>query len=547
MDMSGHAILKIVKGIQKVPGDSLSAEQGLDEIDLLDPTGFACDKYDMKIPALKSSAVYADSPLTDGRTLISGVLGNVIETIRTQLTAGSIIQLAAMLTKLGRFKQDCNDYWDTNNQIEPVYIKHQVIGEPGPRYALLYDIDIDVDTPLIPSEPNRTVTLVIEREYGWRGIAPGDNPKKWTYHIQNRDFNSNGAALTSGIDHLVNATSQNRREWSGSGLSPTILATKNYFDIPASLIPGDLDALCCLSVGLSSARQGFYFARTSKPDLSVSGDVREPAYILNAGDAPQIGSDVSTAADIGAPISTTTGTQRRGVVSFATVTTDAVRFTWGGDNRAQFDFTTMRGRFAAFVRARLSAASTVTMHLQAMAGNGISVVYPTQTLTDVGTGGVGDTGLWSFVYMGVVSFPLSDERILVGDNGLGPEISVAANYTIALYAARPGAAVSLYVADLIFIPIDEIAGSVDIGTTATTIVIDNTGYFMHGKPDPSVHGGMIVESAQITANSLTLKPGCRNRIHLLDTQGTAPTRSQISNTFTSQLNIVPRWSGLRDV
>jgi len=545
--MAGHAILQIIKGVQKTPGDSASNEQGLASIDLLDPKGFSTDTYEMKIPALKSSAVYADSPLDDGRTLVAGTLGNVIETLRVTLSAGTIVQLSAMLSNLLRFKQDCNDFWDTFHQIEPVYIKHQVSGEPGPRYALLYDIDIAIEAPTNPSEPTRDLTIVIEREYGWRGIAPGANTKQWTYHVQKRAYNSGGAALTSGIDHLLMATSQNRREWSGTGLSPTTLATKNYFDIPASSIPGDLDALCCLSVTFSSSRRGFYFARSSKPDLSISGDVREPAYILNAGDATALGTDVSTAADTGAPISTSAGTNQRGAVSFATLTTDAFRFRWTGQNRDQFDFTTLRGRFITFVRARLSASSTVTMHLQVAAGTGISVDFPTQTFVDASASGVGNTSIWSFVYMGVVSFPLSDGGILIDDNGLGPEISVGGNYSISLFAARTGGATSLYVADLIFIPIDEIVGSIDIGAVANTVLVDNTGYFLHGKPGAMGIGGGIVEAAQLTGNALTLKPGVRNRIILHDSLAQSGPQSVIDTTLTARLNIVPRWSGLRDV
>ena len=235
-NISGHAILKIVKGVQKTPGDSASVEVGLDEIDLLDSNGFSCDEYDMKIPALKSSAVYADSPLSDGRTLISGTVGNVTETIRLQLTAGTIIQLAAMLSKLGRFKQDCNDFWDTSRQIEPVFIKHQVIGEPGARYALLYDIDIDPgEQPLIPSEAKRTVTLSIEREPYWRGLAPGDNPKRWAIeNVYRQSINPNNAVLgvsaPFGPLNLVYVTTLfNRTEYSTANKQTYV--TKNFIDI----------------------------------------------------------------------------------------------------------------------------------------------------------------------------------------------------------------------------------------------------------------------------------------------------------------------------
>lgn len=550
MGLLSHQMLQIVKGVGPIPDDTLSAEQPLITIDLLDSgSGISLDLQDgwePNIPSLKNGGVWADSPISDGRALIAGVNSNVTETMRLIVSTQNWQVYASIFTALQQIIQDARAFWDTFYQIEPVYLAWWAAGAPGPQYALIYNIDMDVQ--LEDSEDaDATITLTIEREFGWRGVHPGGNPKEWTYYKRGELFNSSVASLVSGSDHLLIATTQNRREWVGAGTNPTILQSQNYFDIPASLIPGDLDALCCLSVTTTISTDIMYFARISKPDLPFSGVIRKPAYILNAGDANLAGADVTFAADTGAPISTSGGTNQRGVVSFATVTTDAFRFTWTGLNRSQFDFNSMRGRFAVFVRARLSAASTVTMHLQAdVLGTGVSIVYPTQTLTDIGLGGVGNTTRWSVVYMGVMSFPLGDERILVQDNGLGIHDSVDGNYQLSLYAARPGAAVSLYVADLIFLPIDEVAGGDDIGASGGGHVIDNTGYYLHGKPDDSAHFSPRPGTIKLTGRGLTLKPGVQNRIILFQTDGGNPVRSEITSTLTSRLNIVPCWSGIRD-
>lgn len=429
---------------------------------------------------------------------------------------------------------------------QPVYIKHQVDGEPGPRYALLYDIDIDIESPIDPSTPMRTVTLSIEREFGWRGVAPGDNPKRWTYYVQKRPYTSASAALTSGGDHLATATIQNRREWNAG---QTALGTQNYFDIPAASIPGDLDALCLLATTLTSGTSSqLYIARESKPDLSPGGTTRKPAYTLNAGDATLTGSDTTTGADTGAPISTNAAVNTRGAVSFATVATDTNRFTWHGGARGLFDMSSLRGRFMAFVRARLSASSTVTMHLS-YGSSFATLVTPTATFTDATALGTGNTTEWSWVYLGLLTLPYSGERVQIKDDGLGINVNTGTTPYITLFAARTGGATNLYVSDVVFIPIDEAALLIDCGNTNsnTNYMIDNTGYLLHGQTDSAVHVGTIglSESVEVRGQSLTLKPGVLNRILFMATNQTS-SKSSINKDFAVRVNIVPRWSGYRD-
>lgn len=546
-------ILEIVKGVAKTPGDVNTAEQGLDSINLLDEKGFSCDSYDMRIPALKAGAVWADTPLSDGRQLVSGAFGNVQEDMRIEVRAGTLAQLAALLSKLGRFQRDCNDFWDTQNQIEPVYLKHRLFGEPGPRYALLYSFDFHIEAPTNPNDPFRTITLKLEREIGWRGIAPGDNPKKWTTEVfLHQQYNNNTAALFSG-NHLVEQVIQNRME---SNTTDTALLSRPYFDIPATSIPGDLPALVQMDVQCETVPTNglnrFYVGKSSKPDLAITPSLTDqPYYYLVAADGGS-NVDASDANDTGGPIEASSGTNRRKQITFATASLQD-RITWSGTLAGtSFHPTSLRGRFMVFIRARLSAASTVMLNLRTFVDSA-AVTYPSYALTGTGSGGTGNTTVWQVIYMGIVTFPITEQRIMVDTDGLGIQVGSSAG-DLVLQAERTGAACTLYVADLIFIPIDEgawmrqAAVSIAVGNN---FLFDNTGYFLHGRPGMYTGDTFSVASAEDRGSDFYLTPGVRNRIIMFadlspNLAGTEA-ESGIDASFRVRLNIVPRWSGLRDI
>lgn len=564
-DISNTMFLKIVKGVPKVPQDTSSSEQGLDEIDLLDPNGFSLDTYDIKIPSMKSSAVYADSPLTDGRTLISGVLGNVNETIRLTLNSSTIIQLAANLSKLMRFKQDCRDFWSSFGQIEPVYIKHQINGEPGPRYALLYDIDVNVESTVDPTDPLRTVTITIEREYGWRGLAPGDNPKRWAIEnvFSGQQYRASNASLLTGNDFLFMETNiLNRAEQNASLLSYN---TKNFVDIPAASIPGDLPALMCLSYTSSNTTTAtaLLIAKSTKRNTgNISRQTGQNQYIIrifNAGDAT-MGTDTTLAADTGASRNTS-NLQRRSQTTFATATMV---------NRLTFqirNLSVQRGKYAAFARARLSASGT-TVNLQLMIDEvGSQSALTPVVLTNEGSpSGTGNTTSWYLTYLGQFSVPSSDRKTITSTNGLGLTVNASVNtdFALELWASRTAGAGALYVNDIVLIPIDE--GAVNlvsataqaITTTANPgagIVYDNTGYLQHGTSNDiavlasaSVNDYSEYDRLNMSGSPLYLSPGVDNRLEFLAyTDATKFSRIDNPAGMTVRVSIVPRWAGFRSV
>lgn len=552
--MTGHAVLQIIKGVQKTPGDNFSAEQGLDIVDFLDAKGgFALDAYEMKIPALKSSAVYADSPLTDGRTLISGALGNVNETIRVTLSVGTIVQLSAMLSKLLRFKQNCNDFWDTFYQIEPVYIKHQVSGEPGPRYALLYDIDIALSDPTNPSEPTRDVTVVIEREYGWRGIAPGANPQQWTAYKNKQRFSVANSSLANGGNHLISGQIMN-------GIDLTTInqvAASNVLTIPAAKIDGDLPALTFVHVDTNGSTADVILARDTRPATlpdSVAGvnQLRRLCITGSAGDVN--GLDTTFVNDTGANRyipSSVSG--RRVETTFATTATDSLR--WFED----VDITTFRGRYMMFARARqFNGAQGNIEYYVTLSHSG--VFYTSPIVNPLLTGGTGNSVNWNLDYLGIVTLPVDNRSLSQVNKGAGlavsnPENSLASTITnvrFNLMAARIAATTArLAFNDIVLIPIDEYAVLTN-SSSYDNILFDNTGYLTHGGTEGVVEKRSLLgtseafDSSEFRGNTVMLKPKTDNQLITITKIGD----SNLSNSVALvnvYVDIVPRWSGLRDV
>lgn len=545
-DISGHAILKIVKGVQKVPGDSLSAEVGLDEIDLLDPNGFACDEYDMKLPALKSSAVYADSPLSDGRTLISGTLGNVTETIRLQLTAGTIIQMAAMLSKLGRFKQDCNNYWDTNEQTQPIYIKHQVVSEPGPRYSLLYDIDIDPgQQPLIPSEPKRTVTLVIEREYRWRGLAPGDNPKRWTIEkvMNGQTWDASNAALYQGNDHLVFQQIDNCQEF----LTNTTFQSQNFVDIPAASLPGDASPLMCIMVNPSSNRAAKHFIGVTANPTSITdrNGISLPLYnsIPLSSATMASGTAVLTTDTARGIAHVPTSPLKRTVIVTPVGATEVIVATWNAVSFPHFSPLVLRGKYALFLRAVQigGTAGTVTSRIT-FTGGGAQFDSELQRIAD-------DTATGSEInYMGTFELPLS-ENASVSIDGKGN--TAETGFSISLSVMRSAGVGTIRLIDMFWLPL---GNYVYINHTLSGLInrdiYDDTGYLSHGKPDPMVTSRDFLSAvdqvfpAEATGE-LHLTPGVNNRVYFMEYADSVG--AQADRDMVVRINVIPCWLGYRDV
>lgn len=553
-----HQELFLVKGVQKAIGDTQSAEQGVTSINLMDTgAGFAlnpADGWQPNLPGLKAGGVWADSTVADGRLLVSGADGNVTETINLTIATGDSVTLFKALSKLHRFIADCREMWTTFSQIEPVFLQWWAFGAPGRQYALIYNIDIAVEYPDVEQGAIADVTLSIEREPYWRGLAPGANPKVWTFEFRKQSFTSSDLGLVTGTtDHLVyDATVHNETTWADN-TAPT---TNNYVDIAASLVPGDAEALVEMAVSATPTAASYnvtdiYVSRCTKPLTypdRIDSDTVYRRNTLNANDASP-GTDTTLAADAGG------AEGGRAQITFATVATNAERLEWNSNQ--DVGYTNWAGRYAVFVRARQNggSANQILMQLYRSGGVGVDDIPVTEQVYAELRAGAGATDAWPLSYLGEVTIP-PQERVNVSPDGTGLAVNSNSAFAFYLYAERTTGAGVLYVSDLIFVPVDEqcalMRDSVRIASSSRIAVCDNTGYFAHGDINPialvnATSPGIVDRYIELRGQDITLKPGVTNRLYFLNSgeiSGSAV--CDVDCTLTVRLNIIPRWRGVRD-
>lgn len=548
MGLLDHRQLMIVKGIGETPGDTLTAEQQLISIDLLDNgTGVSVALNEGWIPnisSLKSGGVWADSPISNGRKLIAGANTNVTETLRLIVSSLSVTAYAAKFASLQRMIQDARLFGNVGYQIEPIYLAWWAAGSPGFQYARIFNIDMDVQIE-DSEDAQATLTLTIEREEGWLGVRPGMSPKEWTYYIRRQPFNANNAYVNKGSinDHFASGTLKNCTE---RDTLFTTITGKNYIDIPASNIPGDLPALATIWVtgDAGSSHDSVIISRwTRRNSINISGADQFSSFTLAAGDA-QMDTDTTSGADTGGL------NGKRTTTAFVTTSlVNRVNFTNGTQlTRAAL----YSGRFILFLRARLSAAGTVGLQARIGINTANLVSGEIKNLTDQGVGGTGNTSQWGLVYLGQFSIPNYDASLPVGATGKG--IDQTESFTLSIAASRLSGTPSLYISDVIFIPIDECASLIStplFGINNTNnIILDNTGYLSHGQPGDYGFLTFTTSSAKLDTPTLsgqgvTLLPGVNNRLYFLQ-YNAANLRSVVNMNFDIGINIVPRWSAMRD-
>jgi len=560
MGLLNHNELLIVEGVGKTPGDTQSVESDPIVIDLLGKTGgFSLLDWSPNIPSLKAGGVWADSPISDGRALVAGVNTNVTEVLKIQLTGATCVAFTTQFAALQRLIQDAREYSDTFYQIEPVYLRWWASGAPGPQFALIFNVDMKVtyqDSVQFQAE----LILTIEREFGWRGIAPGHNPKEWTIKSRGGIYLDTKASLLAATDNLLTDTIENVTEFSTS----TTFTNKNFIDIPAALIPGDLPALSMIVVTLNENSDFLSIARSTKPtSLAVRTGIVSTELQNNdftAAIAFNLGADTTLVNDTGGGLYTPASVnRRRASVSFATLATDGYRINWGNDtaNRPSVGVNTLRGRYAAFLRARQDggAFGNILMHLEYGITTLAATLPATISVSPTVQNGVGNTTDWPVTYMGVVQFPPVNKSVQNADGkGLYATPYDDNEFQIRLHASRPIAAGVLYIADLLLIPIDEPSILINAATINTHAVIyDTTGYFSRGTTEGNAlqtvnSAGVILNNGFVSLSGpdLYLEPQKNNRLYFWNYFANL-TSHLISGIGDVYINIVPRWSGIRDI
>lgn len=556
-----HVELSIRRGIPPVPGNAVNAEQPEDEINLLNLIGFSVGE-DGWIP--KRSQVSGGGQWQEGTDgddiLLNASLGRIVETLTLTASAATYLTRFAAESRLGLFAQYARNKHLEFSEIEPIYLKWRPQGVLNPQYSLIYSIDIAQSLDAFTRGNINKLTITITREKRWRGLLPGDNPKKWTLEKRGVTFDSTSANLGGGSGNnaqLVEKLSGlNKITWAGGHTSPGQSPNaQNYLDVPASVIPGDLPALAqlgCLitpATGLTTEDSVLIY-RDTKPFsmLERGGTTRYRSLILNASNGG-MGTDATTAADTGA----STGT--RVAVSFATNTLiERLQFVAGTTDYILGNL--HRGQFSVWVRARLSAGAT-TVNLQLVLG-ALGFTFFTGQLTplsDAGAGGTGNTTEWVMVYLGQITLPYFGKAYSSLD-GLGFNLGATpSDLGLSIYAQRASGAGVLYINDVLLIPTDEPSMLLQSPAAVTLVnkhtVYDSTGYLPHGDlRDMALYGqfsGGVFGATPIAMQgaTITLRPKVNNRIHFL-TFLASNMHCSVSSGFDLRLNIVPCWNGIRD-
>lgn len=588
MSWLSHKALQIVKGIGKTPGDPYSAENDPVVVNLMSGaiTISGDDGWTPNIPSTKNGGIWADSPLSDGRRLLAAAAGNVTENITVIVTDGSYLGAMKALDSINKMAIDCRDFWQTDYQIDPVYLKWWAGCGAGFQYALISNIEVSPEYMDAPN-PTMRVSLAIEREPYWRGIPPGANPKVWTYEVNlsKPQFGYNVANLVALSDHLITQTIYNKFEWSPTayGLQQTFI-TRNYIDIPETAIPGDAPALVELSITPSwnnNTTTRIFVGRSSKKFTNTGHDgvSRAAALILNAGDGNAAGVATKTLAgsDTGVFSNGSSVNPYRGVRTVTGVDGSYVTAVqWGGTaaaNSVQLDRQVYRGTFAIFARAYNNSAVTPVLTDMKMRvtideyDNSNPSGYNTITLPEVNVPIYVTNQDYDLTYMGTVSLPFED-RSVVSALGYGLQIAEdSSNLRVSLEQQVVVATANrtFTALDLIFMPIDE--GLVSInntnnsgGTNNYSILLDNTGYMTRGEQRQVSYiysqkdSGVYIESGgigqEVRGDDLTLRPKVAQRLYIIGSyvNGSGGSNPQsLQNAITARLNIVPRWAGIRDV
>lgn len=570
-----HKQLMIIKGIGATPTDSLSAENPPVVVNLMaGAITLETNGWSPNIPQTKNGGVWADSPITDGRTLLAAPEGNVTEQMTLIISDASYLGAMKALNSLNQMVIDCRDYWQAIYQIDPVYLAWWAGCGAGTQYSLISNIELKPEYMDSPN-PSIRVSMTIEREVRWRLIPPGANPKLATFILNNQAIGLGGkvladATLVTGSDHLITQTIQNKAEWTPAafGLQSTFI-TQNFISISASQVPGDMPALVEMSItGDVGSLADVYVGRSTKKQTGIGHDgiTRVNSYILNVGDA-------------GGSVTKTVGTSADGVKSngssvnftFGTRTTTGVDggfvgFCFWGENTGliKLDREYFRGTFAVFVRAFNNSGTPLTTDMT------MRVLFEeyenatNQYLNSFATPSIAvplaASGFYPLTYMGTVTLPLA-QKAVVSPLGYGIQLqetnsNLRITFQNNVLVATANRIIKLV--DLIFVPIDE--GVAQIAFTPNSIftnavaVLDDTGYSTRGESRQVANvymtnansGGVSME---VRGQNLELKPHTDQRLYFIADTFESPSviSSRLTQTLAIRLNIVPCWSGIRDI
>lgn len=589
---------EIIRGIQKPPGQTNSAEQDFVSFSLI---GYLEGKYSPRHSQTKGGGIWADSALSDGRYPLALQYGTIVETVNLRIAKPTMEDVNAEMAFLGRLELACKRFLTTHTQIEPVYLKYKHNANTPEQFALIFDLNIeatyDDNDPESEGNPTALVTLSWEREIGWRAVAPGYSPVKFARDLAGelpgadydyedlisvvRTNSLKGAIISNRVSYEFGGGNQDVNTFTADSL--TWDAT-NDITIEKELLPGDIPALVSISeqqgpgagVSVNAVKRIFVGQSITQRDFTNNaGDTKvyHDRYMQNAGDASN-----ETTGSFTASWQTGTGVISNGqnVTKYfvrLTIPTgaqaDSPLLSWGpgGGSAGTLAYglrvNAWRGKYAVFLRANLNSGTSSHAQLYCrFRTNSGTFGYVTETALRVSplakTTAVSNS--WKLHYLGSVSLPPGDRTQMTVTNattfGLLNSGGLYIDLRCAAKASGTGVVV-IDVCDLILIPYD--IGMIEIDTQWNTttglssqmFVVDETSFLSHGTPFMVGQSRTTGQESPMIIEGLMPQfiPKIDNRLHFLFTEFDTSTGEEYSNpdsVFPLSINAVPRWQGIRD-
>lgn len=595
-------VLRIIKGVAAAPGDTETAELGYTEIISLLGTagqdGYFLDpeqNWQPAYPQIKNGGVYAQSPLTDGRSLVSAANDDVLETFNILVKAASWMNHATLMSRLFRLREDASLFHTSEYQVDPVFIEYRHSDARAPQYALIKTMEVassELDYPDANQIAVTRVTLRVMRVGGWQAVVPvGANPRYFKFWkngwVFGQDYTLDDLRLCQEIagedDSTYSAydtTVANRFEWTGGGTSHEGYLSKNWIDIPAEEIPGDLEADAYISVIPSGETSypfvKFWVGRYTRPTTfhaRGSGEDFLAYNVLPAGDGvAAFGGGGGAAAVDACGVYCRDDAVNQYIVQYTAPVAAGVWqnvLQWYPANQPM-NIASWRGTWAAFLRCQQTNGAQDDVQARLVIEQGYALNYGGRVTLDPQV-----MPYWvplnicrefPVMYLGQFTLPLDNEHLQSG-LGHGAEIRGSASDSVWLKVETLNtktATRTLEFLDLILMPVSEAFGCFTaensiLGHVSSNSfnIMDTTGYAMHGKEGmyASVNGGyenpywfMPIE---YRGQPLRLKPGVNNRLYFLfqHYNAAAPVDniSYASAEHTVRVAVVPRYSGIIDV
>lgn len=586
-------VLNLVIGLDGIRGnEDRTAERGRSVLQLIHEegvdVGILLNKggWTPQIAVLKGGGQYIDHPFVDGSELVAHTVSNVVETFTCLIKGASVTDMARYINELQRWANEARELTTEYDAIDPVYIQWKPWGRKIHQYARILDIEVAVKNPSPDRDAlSREAVIRVTREPYWRiGVAPGDNPKKWTFIATDiyEEYDVfdvylvNDRIVLPNQDPLVHAVVNNKMEhtWNQSNQQDK----QNYLTIPAASIPGDAPALCALGIHFEGGtteerRNRVFISRRTVPELNIllSDRVRD-RLVHCAGDGQDAGSVTTVAYTTGFGVQSYDNTPAHYVadVTFPSgAYADDVILRWGvgsappgksflnSSSNYYMRVNAMRGKFAIYVRCELTSGISNEIDLYARIGENANIgTFPVVDYVDSTEIGnpvaVSTADRYNLLWLGTIDVPYGVNP-RVDMQGKLMDVGLLGQFYLELRHKdrSSGSAATLRVVDIILVPYSEpnlvvycpTDPTVSVGSGRSQyLLVDNTGYLTRGvartqaifdqatSADGSNSIGIM--PAEVRGHDITLRPGVDNKLHFLNTHNirlTASTWEEVSH------------------